>query len=81
MLTNWLTYCFYKVVFLTVVNVFILQHNGMHKIKIAPTYFGVIAIFGELTLILLKLFIVVWFNKIGVSSQRMAITPKYIGEY
>jgi len=58
MLTSWLTYCFYKVVFLTVVNVFILQHNGMHKIKIARTYFGATTIFRELTLILLKLFIV-----------------------
>jgi hypothetical protein len=80
MLTNWLTYCFYKVVFLTVVNWFILPHKGMHYIKIAPSYFDAIAIFRELTIILLKLFIVVCFNKIGVNSQRMAIAPKYIGD-
>jgi hypothetical protein len=55
MLTNCLTYYFYKVVFLTVGNLFILQYNGIHKIKTNPTYFGVIAIFRELTLILLKL--------------------------
>jgi len=34
---SWLTYCFYKVVFLAAVNVplFTLQHNEMHKVKIA----------------------------------------------
>jgi len=46
-------------VFLTVVNLFIPQHKGMHKIKIAATYFSVIAIFRELTLILLKLLLYV----------------------
>jgi len=33
---SWLTYYFYKVVFLTAVNLllFILQHKGIHKVKI-----------------------------------------------
>jgi len=33
---SWLTYCFYGTVFLTAVNLplFILQHTGMHYIKI-----------------------------------------------
>ena len=32
---SWFSYYFYKVVFLTVVNLpsFILQYNGMHKVK------------------------------------------------
>jgi len=37
---SWLTYCFYKVVCLTVVSLFLfnLQHNGMHKIKAIHVY-------------------------------------------
>jgi len=37
---SWLTYWFYKVVFLTVVSLFLfnLQHNGMHKIKLIHVY-------------------------------------------
>ena len=33
---SWLTYYFHKIVFLITVNLplFILQHNGMHKVKI-----------------------------------------------
>jgi hypothetical protein len=30
---NKLTYCFYKVVFFMGFNLFILQHNGMHKLR------------------------------------------------
>jgi len=37
---SWLTDYFYKVVFLTVVSLFLfnLQHNGMHKIKVILIY-------------------------------------------